>query len=90
MAKKKLIKTGDRTITVNRLGDVGEIRNRVLNTEAGFALDLILNDKSDRSAGAVVARAFGISKLAFEHIKKNRMDTPFPFAKVYGDDSSDA
>lgn len=91
MAKKKLIKTGDRTITVNRLGDVGEIRNRVLNTEAGFALDLIMNDKSDdRSAGAVVARAFSISKLAFEHIKKSRMDTPFPFAKVYGDDSSDA
>ena len=90
MAKKKLIKNGDRTIVVSPYGEFSEIKNRLPNSEAGFALDLILNDKSDRSAGAVVARAFMISKLAFEHIKKSRMDTPFPFAKVYGDDSSDA
>lgn len=90
MAKKKLIKAGDRTLTTNGFGDLQEIRNRIMNQEAAFALDLIMNDKSDRSAGAVVARAFSISKLAFEHIKKSRMDTPFPFAKVYGDDSPDA
>lgn len=90
MAKNKLIKNGDRTIVVSPYGGFSEIKNRSPNSEAGFALDLILNDESDRPAGAVVARAFSIAKLAFEHIKKNRMDTPFPFAKVYGDDSSDA
>ena len=37
-------------------------------------------------AGAVVERAFDIAKLTFQHIKANRMDVPFPFAKVYPDD----
>lgn len=90
MANKTLIKAGDRTLTKNGFGDVTEIRNRILNQEAGFALDLIMSDKSDRSAGAVVDRAFRISKMAFEHIKANRMDVPFPFAKVYPDDNADA
>jgi hypothetical protein len=36
--------------------------------------------------GAVVERAFDIAKAAFQHIKDNRMDVPFPFGKVYPDD----
>lgn len=90
MAKKTLIKAGDRTITTNGFGEMTEIRNRILNQEAGFALDLIMGDKSDRPAGAVVVRAFSIAKLAFAHIKAQRMDVPFPFAKVYPDDNADA
>jgi len=90
MAKKTLIKAGDRTITTNGFGEMTEIRNRILNQEAAFALDLIMSDKSDRPAGSVVERAFRIAKLAFEHIKANRMDVPFPFDKVYTDDKPDA
>lgn len=92
MAKSKLIKSGDRTIVLRKYGEAEEVRNRILNEEAAFAMSLI-----ERSmvgpilpAGAAVERAFNISKLAFQHIKENRMDTPFPFSKVYLDVDGDA
>jgi F420-0:gamma-glutamyl ligase len=85
MAKKRLIKTGDLTIIVDEYGE-SSITNRILNDEAAFAMDLIMGDKSDRVPGAVVERAFEIAKLTYQHIKDNRMDTAFPFKKVYPDD----
>ncbi len=88
MAKKKLIKVGDRTLTISNYGDPTEVRNRILNDEAAFAMDLIMADRSDRVPGAVVERAFAISKAAYAHVKANRMDTPFPFAKVYPDENA--
>ena len=95
MAKKTLIKAGDRTITVNRYGEGQEIKNRILNDEAHFAMSMIEQwgmvaqnhkDGPIRSARAAVERAFEIAKLTFQHIKDNRMDVQFPFAKVYPDD----
>lgn len=95
MAKKKLIKAGDRTIVVNAYGEMTEFQNRIPSGEAAFALDLIArwgmvaqHNKSGPvlPAGAVVERAFDIAKVAFQHIKDNRMDVPFPFAKVYPND----
>ena len=88
MAKKKLIKTGDRTIVVSQYGDLQEVKNRVPNSEAGFAMDLILNNKIDLPPGAVVERAFEIARLTYKHIKDYRMDLPFPFKKVYGDEDA--
>lgn len=94
MAKKKLIKVGDRTLTTSTYGEVGEIRNRILNEEASFAMDMIQRwglamthgkDGTIMQPGAVVERAFAISELAFKHIKENRMSAPFPFNKVYLD-----
>ena len=87
MAKKKLIKNGDRTIVVRQYGDVQEVRNRLPSNEAEFALDLIMSGgmASEKPPGAVVERAFDISRLTYAHIKANKMDTPFPFEKVYGD-----
>lgn len=87
---KKMIKNGDRTLVVSSFGEIQEIRNRLPSQEAAFAMDLIMADKSDRVPGAVVSRAFEISRLAHLHIKQFRMDMPFPFAKVYGDDKQDA
>lgn len=81
----KLIKNGDQTIVASQYGDTTAIKNRVPSLEAAFAMDLILNDKSNTPPGAVVERAFDIARLTFQHIKQNRMDTPFPFKKVYGD-----
>ena len=95
MAKKTLIKAGDRTILFERWGNGAEIKNRILNDEALLAMDLIARwgmlahnhkDGLAMPAGAVVGRAFDIAKLTFQHIKANRMDVPFPFAKVYPDD----
>ncbi len=95
MAKKKLIKAGDRTILVERWGDGAEIKNRLRSDEAIFAMSMIerwgmvaTHQKEGPAlpAGAVVERAFNIAKLTFQHIKENRMDVPFPFAKVYPDD----
>lgn len=93
-ATKKFIKSGDRTIVVDSHRGVSEIRNRMPNEEAVFAMGLI--DKWAMVAtqghngpamkpGQVVDRAFEIARLTFQHIKEYRMDTPFPFAKVYGD-----
>lgn len=79
----KLVKCGDRTIVSKGFGPESEIKNRLLGEEANFAMDLIMGDRSDRVPGAVVERAFAIAKEAFRHIKVNRMDTPFPFAKVF-------
>ena len=99
MAKKKLIKFGDRTITVTNFGDLGEVRNRAPSEEAVFAMEMIkhlgmvITQSKDGPAmvpGAVVERAFDIAKLTFQHIKANRMDTPFPFSKVYDYDIKDA
>lgn len=86
---KKLVKAGTRTLVVNGFGDLTEVRNRLPNEEAAYAMDLIMHDQSDRPAGAVVERAFDIARLTFAHIKAHRMDTPFPFSKVYGDDGND-
>ena len=95
MAKKKLIKAGDRTIVLRNYGEMTEINNRIPSGEAAFALDLIARwgmvagnhkDGPPLPPGAVVERAFDIAKLAYQHIKDNRMDVPFPFAKVYPDD----
>lgn len=92
MAKKRLIKAGDRTILAD---GSAEIKNRLLNDEAALALELICRwgmvaqhtkDSPVLPAGAVVERAFDIAKLTYQHIKTNRLDTPFPFAKVYPDD----
>lgn len=94
MAKKKLIKAGDRTITVTGYGEIGEIKNRIPSEEAQFAMGLIdrwgmvSGNSKDGPAlppGAVVDRAFSIARLTFQHIKEYRMDTPFPFVKVFGD-----
>ena len=83
----RLIKNGDSTLVLNEFDDgFSAIKNRAPNQEAGFAMDLIMGDKSDRVPGAVVERAFEIAKLTFQHIKDNRMDTAFPFKKVYPDD----
>lgn len=96
MAKRKLIKAGDRTISVTQYGEMGEIRNRIQSEEAVFAMDLIARwgmvavhgkEGPVMQPGAVVERAFDIARLTFEHIKANRMDTPFPFAKAFPDDS---
>lgn len=87
MAKKKLIKMGDRTLSVSQYGELNEFRNRIPNTEAAFAMDLIMADQSGNASGAIVERAFKVARLTFAHIKANRMDTPFPFAKVFPDDS---
>jgi hypothetical protein len=96
MAKKKLFKAGDRTILVDKYGDgSAEIKNRILSDEATLALELICRwgmvashtkDGAALPAGAVVERAFDIAKLAYQHIKANRLDTAFPFGKVYPDD----
>jgi hypothetical protein len=98
MAKKTLIRAGDRTILVNRYGDGAEIKNRLLSDEASLAVELIYrwgmetihhNEGPILPPSAVVERAFEIAKLTFQHIKVNRMDVPFPFAKVYPDDQKD-
>lgn len=89
MAKRKLVKSGDRTIVVGSFGEFMEVSNRVLNTEANLAAQIILADQSDRAPGAVVERAFSIAKLTMQHIKDHKMDTPFPFKKVYGDADQD-
>ena len=95
MAKKKLIKVGDRTVLVDKYGEVGEVKNRLLSDEATLALDLICRwgmvagnhkDGPALPPGGVVERAFDIAKLAYQHIKANRLDTAFPFGKVYPDD----
>lgn len=79
-----MIKAGNRTIRVDDYGTVGEFRNRILSDEAAMAMDLILASvNSDKPAGAVVERAFDIARLTFQHIKENRMDVPFPFAKAF-------
>ena len=87
---KKVIKNGDKSIVVDKFGGIrNEVRNRTLNTEAGFACDIILKLSTNNSGmkpGAVVEHAFEVARLTFEHIKANRMDTPFPFRKVFGDE----
>lgn len=94
MAKKKMIKAGDRTIIASTYGEFTEINNRVPNREAGFAMTMIEKWALGVGRGEVlmkpeeaVERAFRIAKLTFEHIKENRMDTPFPFSKVYDEDA---
>ncbi len=81
----KMIKNGDHTMVVISDREIQEVRNRVPSREASFAMDLIENDRSALPPGAVVERAFDIARLTFQHIKANKMDTPFPFKKVYGD-----
>lgn len=81
----KMIKNGDCTIVVISDGEIQEVRNRVTSQEASFAMDMIVDDRSALPPGAVVERAFDIARLTFQHIKAHRMDTPFPFKKVYGD-----
>ena len=95
MAKKKLIKSGDRTHVVTPYGEITSIVNRVPNEEANFAMTMIEKWALGVGRGEVlmkpeeaVERAFKIARLTFQHIKDNRMDTPFPFAKVYsGEDA---
>ena len=81
----KLTKCGDRTIVHDNFGFVFELSNRAPNEEAGFAMQIIANDQSDRPCSAVVERAFRIAQLTFKHIKDAKMDAPFPFKKVYPD-----
>jgi hypothetical protein len=89
---KKVIKNGDKSIVVDGYGDLTyELRNRVINEEAGFACKIILQTSANNSGmkpGAVVEHAFEVARLTFEHIKANKMDTPFPFKKVFGDDQN--
>ena len=87
---RKIIKNGDNSIVVGEFGGIRhELRNRTVNTEAGFACDIILKLSTSNSGmkpGAVVEHAFEVARLTFEHIKANRMDSPFPFRKVFGDE----
>lgn len=88
----KIIKNGDNSIVVGESGGIRhEMRNRTVNFEAGFACDIILNLSTNNSGmkpGAVVEHAFEVARLTFAHIKANKMDTPFPFKKVFGDDQN--
>lgn len=88
----KIIKNGDKSIVVDGFGDLTyELRNRTMNAEAGFACDIILKLSSGNHGmkpGAVVEHAFEVARLTFAHIKANKMDTPFPFKKVFGDDQN--
>ena len=89
MAKRKLVKSGDRTIVVGSFGEFMEVKNRVPSVEAILAMEIIIADSAERSPGAVVERAFTIAKLTMQHIKDNKMDAPFPFTKVYLDVDQD-
>jgi hypothetical protein len=96
-ATKRIIKSGDKTIIVDSYKGVSEIRNRMPSDEAQFAMGLIDKwamvatqgqnggDSKPMKPEEAVERAFYIAYLTFKHIKEKRMDTPFPFAKVYGD-----
>lgn len=97
MAKRKLIKSGDRTIIVSSFSSIEEVRNRVPNAEAHFAMSMI--EKWAMGVGKneilmkpeeAVQRAFYIAELTFQTIKDRGMDTPFPFKKVYGDDDQNS
>jgi hypothetical protein len=82
-----MIKVGDYTIVGERA-----LNSRVVNREAEFAMNMIEKwglYHGDKQPGAVVERAFAIAALTFQHIKENRMDSPFPFKKVYGDGEED-
>ena len=86
---KTLIKNGDSTLVVDTFDEhFVAVKNRTPSMEAGFAMVLIerLCNATDIPPGAVVERAFDIARLTYKHIKDNRMDAPFPFAKVYPDD----
>lgn len=96
MAKNKLIKSGDRTIIVGGFNGIEEVRNRIPNQEAHFAMSMI--EKWAMGVGRneilmkpeeAVERAFHIAALTFQTIKDRGMDTPFPFKKVYGDADQD-
>ncbi len=88
----KVIKNGDNSIVVDRYGNVKhELRNRTVNAEAGLALDIILQLSTSGAImkpGAVMEHAFEVARLTFAHIKANKMDTPFQFKKVFGDDQN--
>jgi hypothetical protein len=93
-AKHRIIRRGDRTIVVNPYKGVSEIRNRMPSEEAVFAMGLIDKWAMVATQGQngpamkpeeAVERAFYIAYLTFKHIKDKRMDTTFPFEKVYGD-----
>lgn len=88
--KKRLIKTGDRTLIVDSDSNVSEVRNRIPSEEAVFAVGLIEKwamgqDSLAMKPEQAVERAFYVAHLTFKHIREKRMDTPFPFAKVFGD-----
>lgn len=97
MAKKRLVKSGDRTIVVGGYSGIEEVRNRVPNSEAHFAMMMI--EKWAMGVGRneilmkpeeAVERAFYIAELTFQTIRDRGMDTPFPFKRVYGDDDQDS
>lgn len=97
MAKKKLIKSGDRTIVVGSFGEFAEVNNRIPNHEAHFAMSMIEKWALGVGKGEIlmkpeeaVERAFHIAALTFQTIKDRGMDTPFPFKKVYGDDDQNS
>lgn len=88
----KVIKSGDKSLVVDQYGDLKhELRNRTVNAEAGLALDIILqlsNSGTTMKPGAVVEHAFEVARLALAHIRANKMDTPFPFKRVFGDEQN--
>lgn len=92
MAKKKLIKSGDRTIIVGGYNGIEEVKNRVPNHEAHFAMLMIERWAMGVGRNEIlmkpeeaVERAFHLAALTFQTIKDRGMDTPFPFKKVYLD-----
>ncbi len=97
---KKLIKVKDQTVVTNEYGDLRhELTNRVLSDEARLAVSIIEKWAMVTSQGGtalqgqllkpgeVVERAFDIAHLTMKHIRANKLDAPFPFKKVFGDDA---
>jgi hypothetical protein len=96
LAKKKLIKSGDRTIVVGGFNGIEEVKNRLPSQEAHFAMSMIERWAMGVGRNEVlmkpeeaVQRAFYIAELTFQTIKDRGMDTPFPFKKVYLDVDQD-
>lgn len=97
---KKLTKIKDQTIATNNYGDITDtLPNRILSDEARLAVSIIEKWAMVTSQtgtglqgqllkpGEVVERAFDIAHLTMKHIKANKLDAPFPFKKVFGDDA---
>jgi len=98
---KRLVKGGDHTFIVSKYGEFSHtIPNRVLSQEAQLAVSIIEKWAMVTSQtgaglqgallkpGEVVERAFEIARLTHAHIKAHKLDAPFPFKKVFGDDQN--
>jgi len=95
MNVKKVIKNGDRYVVTSGYDKIEymEVRSRTPNEEAAFAMSMIEKwalgvgrNEALMKPEEAVERAFTIARLTYQHIKDNRMSTPFPMAKVFGKD----